>query len=111
MCEFQSLRAYLYVQLAYAGDVAARPAQIRDQAYLHRIGGGCEDDRDCARGSFRHQIGGRVGDDDRDLTADGAGMALWDGTDQRGTKAASGVYFVYAQSGSQSRTFKAAIER
>ncbi|MFI5363171.1 MAG: protease pro-enzyme activation domain-containing protein [Elusimicrobiota bacterium] len=47
----------------------------------------------------------------RELTANGAGAALWDGNDGSGARAASGVYFVRAESGSGNRTFKVAVER
>ncbi|MDE2141633.1 MAG: fibronectin type III domain-containing protein [Elusimicrobia bacterium] len=47
----------------------------------------------------------------RDLTSNAAGMASWDGRDRNGVRASSGVYFVYAQSGAQSRTLTIAVER
>jgi hypothetical protein len=47
----------------------------------------------------------------RDMTADATGLASWDGTNQAGNRVASGVYFVFAQSGTQGTTFKVAIER
>jgi hypothetical protein len=47
----------------------------------------------------------------RDLTANAAGLASWDGANQSGKKAASGVYFVFAQGAGGRKTFKAAIQR
>jgi kumamolisin len=47
----------------------------------------------------------------RELSADSAGMLTWDGNDKNGGRVASGVYFVYAQSGGERRTFKVAVER
>ncbi len=47
----------------------------------------------------------------RDLTADASGLAVWDGLNQAGAKAASGVYFVFIQANGESRTLKVAIQR
>jgi hypothetical protein len=47
----------------------------------------------------------------RDLSADAGGVARWDGINQSGAEAASGVYFVLAQGSGQTETFKVAIER
>jgi hypothetical protein len=47
----------------------------------------------------------------RDLTADESGMASWDGTNQSGRKAASGIYFVFAQGDGGHKTLKVAIQR
>lgn len=47
----------------------------------------------------------------KDLNADGLGQASWDGSNLRGQPASSGVYFVYAQGGGTTKTFKVAIER
>lgn len=46
----------------------------------------------------------------RTLSADASGMAVWDGNNQAGNPAASGVYFVYGQCGGRS-TFDVAIQR
>ena len=47
----------------------------------------------------------------KELTANGSGMAIWDGTNQWGSPAASGVYFVFAQGAGEKRTFNVAIQR
>lgn len=47
----------------------------------------------------------------KDLSSDGSGFAYWDGTNQSGSPAASGVYFVFAQGAGGKRTLKVAIER
>jgi len=47
----------------------------------------------------------------KDASADGGGVASWDGTNQSGEKAASGVYFVLVQGEGQSKTFKVAVQR
>lgn len=47
----------------------------------------------------------------RELTTDSSGIASWDGTNDSGGQAASGVYFVYTQGAGASRTFKVAIQR
>ena len=47
----------------------------------------------------------------KDMTADASGMANWDGTNQSGAGAASGVYFVFAQGAGQSRTLEVAVQR
>jgi hypothetical protein len=62
-------RRYLHIQLTHAGDVAAGPAQIRDEAYLNRIAGGGEDNGDRAGRSLGREIGRGVGDNHRNLTA------------------------------------------
>ncbi|MBI4369930.1 MAG: right-handed parallel beta-helix repeat-containing protein [Elusimicrobia bacterium] len=53
-----------------------------------------------------------VGEMVRELTADNAGLASWDVKNQAGSEAASGVYFVLAQSPSgEKKIFKVAIQR
>lgn len=47
----------------------------------------------------------------KDLSADASGMASWDGTNQSGAQAVSGVYFVLAQGAGESRTLSVAVER
>lgn len=47
----------------------------------------------------------------KELTADASGMASWDGTNQSGAAAVSGVYFVLAQGAGESRTLSVAVER
>lgn len=47
----------------------------------------------------------------RSLIADGAGMADWDGRNDSGLAAASGVYLVLVESGGDDRTLKVMIER
>ena len=47
----------------------------------------------------------------KDLTANGSGMANWDGTNESGAPVATGVYFVFAQGAGESRTFRVAVER
>ena len=47
----------------------------------------------------------------KDLSADGSGLASWDGTNQSGAPAASGVYFVFAQGAGTSKTIKVAVQR
>ena len=48
----------------------------------------------------------------RDLEADASGMAVWDGKNNAGAKAASGVYIVYMEDGSgNEKRIKIAIER
>ncbi|MBI5883542.1 MAG: hypothetical protein HZB91_10615 [Elusimicrobia bacterium] len=47
----------------------------------------------------------------RDLSADNAGMAAWNGRSGEGQPAASGVYVVLIESGGAKRTFKVAVER
>ena len=47
----------------------------------------------------------------RDITADAGGVARWDGTNESGAKAASGVYFVVVQTANRSQTFKVAVQR
>ncbi|MHB2026271.1 MAG: hypothetical protein ACYCPQ_06490 [Elusimicrobiota bacterium] len=47
----------------------------------------------------------------RDLTADSNGTAVWDGNNQSGRPAASGVYFVFAQGAGQEKTIKVAVQR
>ncbi len=46
-----------------------------------------------------------------DLAASAAGQASWDGRNIHGNKAASGLYYGFATSGTQTRTFKVAVER
>lgn len=52
-----------------------------------------------------------LGEKVKDLTADGNGMASWDGKTRYGREAASGVYFVLAQSGGQHAIYKVAVQR
>jgi hypothetical protein len=47
----------------------------------------------------------------KDVSANAAGIASWDGTNSAGNDAASGVYFVLAQSGGERRVFKVAVQR
>lgn len=47
----------------------------------------------------------------KDLTANASGIGSWDGTNQSGQKAASGVYFVLAAGSGGRNTFKVAIQR
>ncbi|MBI4056208.1 MAG: T9SS type A sorting domain-containing protein [Elusimicrobia bacterium] len=47
----------------------------------------------------------------KDLTADANGTTAWDGTNQAGQKAASGVYLVLVQGANDKKTFKVAIQR
>lgn len=47
----------------------------------------------------------------RDLEADTAGTATWDGRNQDGRDAASGVYFVLAQAEGDKNTFKVVVQR
>jgi hypothetical protein len=47
----------------------------------------------------------------KDMTANASGMANWDGTNQSGAAAASGVYFMFAQGAGQSRTLAVAVQR
>ena len=52
-----------------------------------------------------------AGEKVRDLSADTVGHATWDGTNQSGQKVASGVYIIYVQGGTASKTLKVAIQR
>ncbi len=47
----------------------------------------------------------------RDLSADGTGMAKWDGTNDAGATVASGVYFAYVQGGGSSKVVKLGVQR
>ncbi|MFA6004597.1 MAG: hypothetical protein WC881_11075, partial [Elusimicrobiota bacterium] len=47
----------------------------------------------------------------KDLNADAAGQASWDGTNQSGASVASGVYFIFAQGNGTKKTLKIAVER
>jgi hypothetical protein len=47
----------------------------------------------------------------KDLGADANGEAAWDGTNESGAPAASGVYFAFAQGAGGSKTLKVAVER
>lgn len=47
----------------------------------------------------------------RDLSAEAGGTAVWDGTDKAGNRAASGVYFIYAQGNGTKKTVRAAVQR
>lgn len=47
----------------------------------------------------------------KDIFADGTGQAVWDGTNQSGAPAASGVYFVFAQGAGSSKTIRIAVQR
>ena len=46
-----------------------------------------------------------------EVSAPDAGIKVWDGRNSEGHKAASGVYIVRVQSGSDERTLKVAVER
>ena len=54
-----------------------------------------------------------TGEKVRELTASAAGVATWDGNNENGHGAASGVYFVYAKApnGGGTKTFKVAVQR
>lgn len=52
-----------------------------------------------------------LGEKVRDLTADRAGSAVWDGATRFGNPAASGVYFVLARSGGRHSVYKVAVQR
>ena len=67
VCEFEPLRAKRGIELADAGDIAAGMIEICHQPDLHGIAGGGEHDRDFIGRLFGRQIGGRIGDDHRDL--------------------------------------------
>jgi flagellar hook assembly protein FlgD len=47
----------------------------------------------------------------RDLAVEGSGRATWDGTNQNGSPAAGGVYFVFVQGSGTSQTIKIAVQR
>lgn len=47
----------------------------------------------------------------KDLDADALGAARWDGTNQAGRRAASGVYFIFAQGNGSRKTFRVAVQR
>lgn len=47
----------------------------------------------------------------RDMTANAAGQAVWDGKTAAGVRAASGVYLVLAEGNGTSKTFRVAVER
>lgn len=47
----------------------------------------------------------------KELAANASGMVSWDGTNQSGAAAVSGVYFVLAQGAGESRTLSVAVER
>ena len=47
----------------------------------------------------------------KDLTANASGLAVWDGTNQSGRKAASGIYFALAEGAGERKTIKVAIQR
>ena len=53
-------------------------------------------------GGSRLRICTLAGEKVQDLSADTTGRATWDGTNQAGQKAASGVYIVYVQGGRES---------
>lgn len=55
-----------------------------------------------------YALGGRL---IRDLSADAAGRAIWDGKNASGTLVASGVYLVLAEGNGASKTFRVAVER
>jgi hypothetical protein len=59
----------------------------------------------------RLQVYTLAGEKVKDLSANTAGFAVWDGTNQSGAKAASGVYVVYIQGGGENKTRKVAIQR
>lgn len=52
-----------------------------------------------------------AGEKVKDLSASAAGVASWDGTNEDGRNVASGVYFVFGQSGGEKITFKVAVQR
>lgn len=47
----------------------------------------------------------------RDLAANAAGRAFWDGKNKFGAAVASGVYFVFLQGAGESKTIKVAVQR
>jgi rubredoxin len=47
----------------------------------------------------------------KELQSDSSGLAYWDGTNQSGANAASGIYFIFAQGAGETRTLKVAIQR
>jgi hypothetical protein len=47
----------------------------------------------------------------KDMTADAAGLAGWDGTNESGRPAASGFYFLFIQGAGRSETIKLALQR
>ena len=58
------------------------------------------------------QIFNLTGEKVRALTADAAGVAVWDGKNDSGSPAASGVYFVYIKAdGGGKKTIKVAVQR
>ncbi len=59
----------------------------------------------------RVRIYSLVGQQVRDLRADAAGLARWDGRNDAGTDLGSGVYFVLLQGDGQKSTTKVAIQR
>jgi hypothetical protein len=52
-----------------------------------------------------------TGEKVNELSADAVGHATWDGTNQAGQKAASGVYIVFVQGAGETKTLKVAIQR
>ncbi|MBI4677010.1 MAG: hypothetical protein HY748_05450 [Elusimicrobia bacterium] len=52
-----------------------------------------------------------AGEKVQDLATNAAGMAAWDGKNLSGANAASGVYYGFAESGTQRKTFKVVVER
>jgi hypothetical protein len=61
--------------------------------------------------SARLRVYTLAGEKVRELTADRVGHANWDGKNESGHSAASGVYVVYVQGGGESKTLKVAIQR
>jgi hypothetical protein len=47
----------------------------------------------------------------KDLTANAAGLAIWDGTNTYGAKVGSGVYYAFVQGAHQARTITVAVQR
>jgi hypothetical protein len=52
-----------------------------------------------------------AGEKVKDLSVDATGHSTWDGKNESGRNAASGVYIVYIQGGGQTKTVKVAIQR
>lgn len=68
MRQLQPLRGERCVQLTDAGDIAAGPANVVDKADLDWVACRSEHHRNRVGRLLRSEIGGRVGDDHRDLT-------------------------------------------
>ena len=52
-----------------------------------------------------------AGEKVNDLSADSVGHATWDGNNQAGQKAASGIYLVYVQESGTTKMLKVGIQR